>query len=151
MCQPLLKFLLWQMLFQNGATVKLSYKAFLKDVKGTFLNYVIRLGWVGVRNCRLFQLLLLLGGWVLGKMEFTNYFSLRFYQCFFLYFSGKKVFSEKKQSNFCLQTSIEQLQNFFLLLICFKLSLTKQLKLNKGRLSCWLKYHCSCFSLIAFS
>ena len=28
-----LEFLLWQMLFQNGATVKLSYKAFLKDVK----------------------------------------------------------------------------------------------------------------------
>jgi len=34
MCQPILKFLLWQMLFQNGATLKLSYKAFLKDVKG---------------------------------------------------------------------------------------------------------------------
>jgi len=117
---------------------------------GTFLNYVIRLGWVGVRNCRLFQLLSLLGGWVLGKMEFTNYFSLRFSKCFFLYFSGKKVFSEKKQSNFCLQTSIEQLQNFFLLLICFKLSLTKQLKLNKDRLSCWLKYFVLAFHLLRF-
>jgi len=105
---------------------------------------------VGVRNCRLFQLLSLLGGWVLGKMEFTNYFSLRFSKCFFLYFSGKKVFSEKKQSNFCLQTSIEQLQNFFLLLICFKLSLTKQLKLNKDRLSCWLKYFVLAFHLLRF-
>jgi len=33
MCQPLLKFLLWQLLFQNGVKLKLSYKAFLKDVK----------------------------------------------------------------------------------------------------------------------
>ena len=35
------------------------------------------------------------------------------------------MFSEKKQSNFCVYASIEQLQNFFLLFICFNLSLTK--------------------------
>ena len=33
MCQPVLKFHLWQMLISNGATLKLSYKAFLKDFK----------------------------------------------------------------------------------------------------------------------
>ena len=33
MCQPVLKFHLWQMLISNGATLKLSYKAFLKDLK----------------------------------------------------------------------------------------------------------------------
>ena len=33
MCQPVLKFHLWQMLISNGATLKLSYKLFLKDLK----------------------------------------------------------------------------------------------------------------------
>ena len=33
MYQPVLKFHLWQMLISNGATLKLSYKAFLKDLK----------------------------------------------------------------------------------------------------------------------
>ena len=33
MCQPVLKFHLWQMLISNGAILKLSCKAFLKDFK----------------------------------------------------------------------------------------------------------------------
>ena len=33
MCQPVLKFHLWQLLISNGATLKLSYKAFLKELK----------------------------------------------------------------------------------------------------------------------
>ena len=90
-------------------------------------------------------------GWVgVGKNGIYQLLFITFFQMFFLYCSGKKVFSEKKQSNFCLQTSIEQLQNFFLLLICFKLSLTKQLKLNKDRLSCWLKYFVLAFHLLRF-
>ena len=46
-------------------------------IKGTFLNYVIRLGWVGVQKRWNLQLLSLLGGWVSQKSEIVHYFSLQ--------------------------------------------------------------------------
>ena len=97
------------------------------------------------------------GFWEKWKLPIT--FHYVFPNVFFCTVVVKRCFQKKNKTMSVFKPQLSNCKTFFcclssLIYICFNLSLTKQLKLNKGGFSCWLKYLCSWlftqFSLLGF-